>query len=493
MPNSNFSAPRLTRHLASPLMLLLVLVADLLLFGQAPGLDRFLFCLLLVACLFMVAAPRNRASLFRFAALAVLSLLPMVEAPTQPSLILAALGLVLFALAAAGLLPKAPTAIPQTMARFFLKIPPRSLRGAGRLLQTRTLPATARGVGAELRFWILPLVLAAVFVALFAGANPLIERALDAIDLAAILKLVDVQRLIFWLTTAGLVWILLRPKLSRRFCRPSPGAGPAKVLPSIVSEPVLLRALFLFNLLFAIQSGLDMAYLWGGMELPEGMSHAEYAHRGAYPLVVTALLAALFVLVAVRREQGGDHARLIRGLVYLWIGQNILLCLSAILRLDLYVAAYSLTGMRVAAGLWMLLVATGLMLILLRILFDRSNAWLFAMNAASLLVVLYAVAVTDIDGIIAGYNVEHARDLDGSGAWLDMEYLASLGPSALPAVNTYLARASFRQLPDFRLVRMQNIRADLAFEFKTRPQDWRSWTWRDHRLGKHLAGAVPLD
>lgn len=474
-------------------MLLLTLVADLLLFGQAPGLNRFFFCLLMVASLLLVAPPRRRATVARFAPLAALSVLPMFEAPTLSSLILASLGLILLALAAAGLLPKDLTAIPGTLARFVLKIPPRFVRGAGQLMQTRALPAKARGIGTELRFWIMPLILGAVFVGLFAGANPLIERALEAIDLAAILSLIDLQRLTFWLITAGLVWLLLRPKLSRRFCRRAKDPVLALVPPSVISEPVLLRALILFNFLFAIQTMLDMAYLWGGMELPEGMSHAEYAHRGAYPLVITALLAALFVLVAIPRGQGGAHTRLIRVLVYVWIAQNILLCLSAILRLDLYVATYSLTGMRVAAGLWMLLVAAGLALILLRILLDRSNAWLLAMNAASLVVVLYGVAVTDIEGIIARYNVDHSRDLDGGGAWLDVEYLASLGPSALPAVDTYLARASFRQLPDFRLARMHNLRGDLAFAFESRSEDWRSWTWRAHRLEKHLAGPVPLD
>ena len=65
------------------------------------------------------------------------------------------------------------------------------------------------------------------------------------------------------------------------------------------------RSLILFNALFALQTGLDLAYLWGGANLPDGMSHAEYAHRGAYPLIATALLAAGFVLIAMRPEWAG--------------------------------------------------------------------------------------------------------------------------------------------------------------------------------------------
>ena len=55
-----------------------------------------------------------------------------------------------------------------------------------------------------------------------------------------------------------------------------------------------------FNLIFALQNGLDIFFLWSGAPLPEGMTLAEYAHRGAYPLIATALLAGLFVLVTMR-------------------------------------------------------------------------------------------------------------------------------------------------------------------------------------------------
>ncbi len=100
------------------------------------------------------------------------------------------------------------------------------------------------------------------------------------------------------------------------------------------------------------------------------MTHAAYAHRGAYPLIVTALLAAACRLITMRpgSETSGD--RLIRALVYLWTAQNIVLVISSILRLDLYVSIYSLTYWRVAAFIWMGLVAVGLVLIM-----ARHRAW----------------------------------------------------------------------------------------------------------------------
>ncbi len=65
-----------------------------------------------------------------------------------------------------------------------------------------------------------------------------------------------------------------------------------------------------------MQTLSDLAFLWGGLRLPEGITHADYAHRGAYPLIVTALLAAVFVLAAMHRGGAGERSVLIRRLVY---------------------------------------------------------------------------------------------------------------------------------------------------------------------------------
>ena len=65
-----------------------------------------------------------------------------------------------------------------------------------------------------------------------------------------------------------------------------------------------------------VQTVLDAAYLWGGVALPDGMTYASYAHRGAYPLIVTALLAAGFVLAAMRPGSATSNDPLIRRLVY---------------------------------------------------------------------------------------------------------------------------------------------------------------------------------
>ena len=52
------------------------------------------------------------------------------------------------------------------------------------------------------------------------------------------------------------------------------------------------------------------------MRLPDGMTYANYAHRGAYPLMLTGLLAGAFALVA----QPWLESRMMRVLLLVWAG-----------------------------------------------------------------------------------------------------------------------------------------------------------------------------
>jgi hypothetical protein len=259
----------------------------------------------------------------------------------------------------------------------------------------------------------------------------------------------------------------------------------------------ILRSLALFNLLFAVQTALDLVYLWGGVALPHGMTYASYAHRGAYPLMLTALLAAGFVLAAVTPGGPAERKPAIRILVYAWIAQNVMLVISSILRLDLYIEVYSLTSWRLAAIIWMLLVAAGLLLIVTRIALDRSNRWLITANMITLAGFLYVCVFINFPWVISTYNVSHSREVSGKGALLDLDYLARLGPQALPAIDRYIehqrrtnsyvgsSNGSAAEAMDLRL-------ADLVQRHRQELDSWRAWNFRGWRLSRYLDQAAQV-
>lgn len=319
----------------------------------------------------------------------------------------------------------------------------------------------------------LPLLGSAVFGGLFAVANPVIGDWLGSLHLPAVDESI-VGRTVLWLVLIWMAWALLRPFMLRRTFGVFDGSGDLP-LPGVSPASVLL-SLLAFNGLFLVQNAMDAAWLWGLATLPDGITLASYAHRGAYPLVVTALLAALFVLVALRPGSVTAGIPAIRRLVMLWIGQNMFLLMNAALRTMDYVDAYSLTRLRIAALLWMGLVAVGLVLVLWRMLAGKSVAWLLNSNLAAAGLLLGAVCFVDLGALAAQWNVRHAREVDGTGAHLDLCYLHNLEGSALLP----LIELEQRRLPPDLAVRVRNVRTMVQASVARRLADG-GWDWLSTR------------
>jgi hypothetical protein len=321
----------------------------------------------------------------------------------------------------------------------------------------------------------LPLLGTAMFLALFAAANPLIQSAFDQLEPAALLGGLSITRIAFWILVTMLVWGLLRPRRLRLGDR-SEAAGEPVALPGVSFASVTL-SLFAFNLVFAVENGLDIAFLWSGAPLPGKITLADYAHRGAYPLIATALLAGLFVLVTMRPGSQLAESPTVRRLVYLWIGQNVLLVASSILRTMDYVDSYSLTRLRIGALAWMAWVGVGLVLICWRLWRRRSAAWLINTNLAAAALLLLAASFVDLGSVAAQWNVGHAREVGGRGVQLDLCYLTRLGDSALLPLVSLESRPLPPALRD-RASWARNLAMD---RLEQRQRDWRGWTWRGSR------------
>ncbi len=333
---------------------------------------------------------------------------------------------------------------------------------------------------------ILPLIGGAIFLGLFALANPIISDALNQINLPAF----DddfILRSFFWGVMAVVIWSSLRPRRLRLRLKPLQDSAPGDV-PGVTIASVTV-SLILFNLMFAVQNGLDIAYLWRGAGLPDGVTLAEYAHQGAYPLIVTALLAGLFVLVTTHPKSRMAGNRLIRILVSLWVGQNVFLVASSILRTLDYIEVYSLTVLRISALLWMGLVALGLILIAVRMLRGKSLGWLVNANSAAALILLGGCSVVDLGGTAARWNVTHARELGGEGAALDLCYLNDLGGAALlPLIELEV------KLPDTPFkVQVGRVRSEITSRLLEQQAQWQAATIRNQlRLNARPSGLPQL-
>jgi hypothetical protein len=416
---------------------------------------------------------RSRPSLIAAAAAAYCAL-AMIEDPG-----LLALALFWVAVNLAVLLPRAERFGSGwqwlvRLAAHSLGTPLRPLRDANRFAKARQRAPASLRLSSYVPTLALPLLGSILFLALFARANPLIGDALGGVDPFSVFRGFSLGRALFWIFILMLVWRVLRPRL--RVGRPMDPEGLELILPGVSVASVTL-SLLAFNVIFAMQNGLDLAFLWSGGALPEGMSHAEYAHRGAYPLIATALLAGLFVLATLQPGSETAASPAIRRLVYVWIAQNVFLVASTMLRTIDYIEAYSLTELRIQALVWMALVAVGLILICLRIWRGKSGTWLLNANLAATASVLLASTVIDYDRLAAGWNVRHAREVGGEGASLDLCYLFQMGPSSLMP----LIELESRPIPHWLRLRVSWLRNYQMDMLAARRDGRGGWTWRGAR------------
>lgn len=454
------------------LAVILVLAADAVFYRQSLGANLGVYGLLLSLAV-LAAAPTARRDPRAMAALSVAAVAAAlsVEHPTFTMT-----GLVVLALGVAVLSPRAretddvwPWAQRLGMGMLLgLTGPIKDLRRlrSPRLRQRRGGPRFAR-----LSVLLLPLAGGLVFAALFAAANPLIAVLLDTVRLPRL----DILRSMFWILAGIATWGLLRPRGLRRTTAPPDGRGDLKLFG--VTPMSLFLSLIVFNALFALQNGLDLAFLWSHAPLPAGVTLAEYAHRGAYLLIVTAILAGGFVLVALRPGSTTATSPAVRRLVVLFVAQNLLLVASSALRTLDYVEAYGLTRLRLAALAWMALVAVGLVLIGVRLLQDRRSSWLINANAAAAALVLLSVSLVDLGAVAATWNSRNAREVVGHGPRLDLCYLEALGAPALVP----LAELEGRPLPQAQSETVTSVRIRVMTDLERRQSDWRSWSWRDAR------------
>lgn len=447
-------APR-PKWILGALLGVCVLLADQMLWSPEAGLGFVVWILAIGAAVHVTLwADVTRMRGLRAWAMLVLAIVPAVELVQFISVLIALIGLLGFAVYMVLGRWDGPVII-----RAMLRLP---FVAAARLtldaLALRVSIPSGRTMRAVVFDWGLPLGIGAVFISLMTYANPLLDQWLfELTRFEGGISPEHVVRMLFWAVVACAVWPFLRLAKMAETLGKAPGARAPLQSTGLLNARSVIRALVVFNLIFAVQSLLDIGYLWGGVTLPDGMTYATYAHRGAYPLMLTALLAGLFALMSGRFLQ---ERPLVRALMYLWVGQTVLLVLSSILRLDLYVDAYGLTRLRFAAFVWMVVVALGLVLMIMQLVGRQSVGW-FLLRAAGLgLLAIYATSLVNVDGLIARTGLSRPQP--------DYYYICNLGEGAALAVR-------------------ESGACHLGGRGLTTPNDWREWGYRNARLRNSLA------
>ncbi len=414
----------------------------------------------------------------------LLGLLPIVEDLNAFSFLIGGLSTVVFAIVLSGGLSRGMRAVVRAVPQLLLAAPFLFLFEIDAVRRRELRSGRVRMGWKSLLGWAMPLAFGVVFLLLFAQANPLLDKLWSQLNFVWILAWLLSEKFAFWIGMFLLSGAFLTFRLQKSKQKLASKLIPLSSNSTLFGEAPVLRSLVLFNLLFTVQTISDVVYLWGGAELPDGMTYAAYAHRGVAQLTAAALLAACFVLAALRPGGAGERSFSIRALVFVWIGQTVLLIVSAIMRLYLYVDVYGLTMLRVTGFVGMGLVAIGLTLIVMRIALQQSNEWLVAANGIALVAVCYACALMNFTAFVANFNTERWL----MGERFDAGYFQELGPQAIPALDVAIAKQRLTMDGEpWRLRQLEEIRRDRIDRLEEQMRDWRGWGYRDARLQTYLA------
>jgi hypothetical protein len=249
------------------------------------------------------------------------------------------------------------------------------------------------------------------------------------------IQIFNIGRIVMWLFVAFVALPLLRPaRIASGWWNWIPKLPR---LPELVptSGAIFSSALILIvlNLLFAVANVADAMFLWSGSPLPATEEYKTYVHQGVDTLIFTVILTAIVLTSLFQQEIAVSRSRLLKGLALVWIAQNIFLLISCALRIKGYVAESQLTELRLSCLIFLALVAAGLAFLTVKILNEKSIAWLMGRCLIAVFVTFYITQFLDLAGYACDYNV--ARLASEPAHHIDTWKLYEAGPDGWPAAR----------------------------------------------------------
>lgn len=317
---------------------------------------------------------------------------------------------------------------------------------------------------AVLRGVLLTAPLLLLFGALLTAADAVFEKllveAFQGVSLSLPLRLLLFCSFVSaWLR----LWLSAEPQSAPR----------ARTLFGAVEMRIALGSLSaLFALFLIVQTG----YLFGGSDwlAAQGLSHAQYARSGFFELTACIALLLPVVMLAYQTAVGEKDTALrwMGGLLILQAGG---LALSAYSRMLLYISQFGLSVERfyAASGILVALVVLGWAAYACGS--PRQACWVVSRQTVSVLFLLGALSLVNVEALIVRTNIERARQ----GSSLDLVYLQSFSSDAIDALKNSVGVIG----PKERLALLRELSAEVD---KRGGFSWNLSRWKAQSLSTNL-------
>ena len=289
-----------------------------------------------------------------------------------------------------------------------------------------------QNLGRNIAAGMVIALICVVFIAIFCGASPQFLAAVKYVCEMLPDFFYNFDALVRWLLLTAIFFGLFSITLHLKLFAPIRPDEP-KPEKEIFSEwhiKIFSIALGLFNAIFLLQNFFDLKYAISGCALPSGTTYAQYALDGAHALALATIMSAAIIMLAFGGGVNPKKRQIMRILAYVWIAQNIMLAVSACVRLGAYTAAYDLTTARIYGFAFFALVFCGFVLTFIKISREKPVRWLVDANIYTVAAMLAIMGLFSHKEFVADYN---ASRYINSGKKLDLKYMRSLDDAAIPA------------------------------------------------------------
>lgn len=376
--------------------------------------------------------------------------------------------------------------------------PPRLL---GHLVSCRDASRDAGQKPVPLKIVLIPIAVSALFLCVFAAANPVMSREFanlwkHFVDfLARISEYLNPVRFVFWcgalLVFAALIRPVIRSELIDRLRGLDVRLGSSEINGRDESNFwAACVTLICVNVVFLGYNAMDAVYLYFKATLPAGITWTAYTHSGCGWLTFGLFLSTVALGVIFWDELNfHERSSLLKRLAYFWIALNAILAVGTLRRIDMYIDYSGLTHLLLTGVYGSLLVMVGLAIMAKKVQGNHSAIWLLRCYSVAFAAGLVVLVLTPQGYVCARYNVPRILAEKPHATWPVV--LKELSADALPLMVPLLDyRRQDGDLAKEKLVRegMAGILGQhlVRLEQEAQTHSWQQWQASSWWALKHL-------
>ncbi len=269
-------------------------------------------------------------------------------------------------------------------------------------------------------YWLkilgIPIVFILIFTALYRNSNPVFDEIIEHIDLSFInFQWVMLSVLGYFLffnisNAESIEPITTKDKTTGNLLHDK--GFDEKNLSKIKYEKQLgLVLLSVLSLLILFFIGTDIFYLTEIYDMTAA-ELSKQVHNGVDALIFSNLLAIMIILYFFRGQLNFYNNKDLRQLTTLWIGLNLIVIISTVLKNTEYINSFGLTYKRIGVLFFLTITSVGLITTLIKVLKIKNLWYLFRVNLSVSFVLLVLSTTVNWDKIITYYNLYYLKEAE---------------------------------------------------------------------------------